>query len=122
MSEKYKKALKNRALKYDSKLDLDRIQVDIPVMGVLLNSREPTEFMPFKFAAWETVINLVHYAGSYAAVMTPNMSDEELYAMLDSLNGVVFPGGDLHMFGHSGYGEPIQYYRTSKKIFNYAIE
>jgi len=37
MGEQYKKRLEERALKYDSKLDLDRIQVDIPVIGILLN-------------------------------------------------------------------------------------
>ena len=65
---------------------------------------------------------MVHYAGSFAAVIKPDLSDEELYDLLDSINGVFMPGGGLDLFGKSQVDEPIPYYKISKKIFEYAIK
>jgi gamma-glutamyl hydrolase len=65
---------------------------------------------------------LIHYTGAWAAVVKPDLEDGELYNLLDSLNGVLMPGGGLELFGKSQVGEPIPYYKTSKKIFEYAIK
>ena len=82
--------------------------------------RTTSRSSPWKSYTWEWNVNLIHYAGSWAAVIRPDMPDEELYPLLDGLNGVVMPGGGLEMFGKSQVDEPIPYYKTSKKIFEYA--
>ena len=107
--------------KYNSLLDLDRIQEDIPVIGILMQPWDEPGF-PYSQITWEVNVNFIHYAGSYAAVVRYDLPDDELYELLDSLNGIHFPGGVVDMFGESGVGDPAPFYLTSKKIFQYAID
>jgi len=46
---------------------------------------------------WETNVNFLHYAGSWAVPVRYDLSDEDLEALLDSVNGVLFGGGDTPM-------------------------
>jgi len=44
--------------KYNSKLDLNRIQKDIPVVGILTMPRDDRDF-PYKHFNWEHNVNFV---------------------------------------------------------------
>ena len=47
------------------------------------------------------------------------MPDDELYSLLDQLNGVLFTGGGLVLFEKNGHVH--QYYKTAKKIYEYSM-
>ena len=40
-----------------------------------------------------TNVNLIHYAGTWAVPIRYDLQDDDLYTLLDSINGVFFAGG-----------------------------
>ena len=72
----------------------------------------------FEEFVWEHNVNLVHYAGSWAVPIRYELDDDDLYALLDQINGVVMPGGGLLLIDDDGTQHP--FYKTSKKIFEYS--
>ena len=82
-----------------------------------------TDTFEYPHFTWETNVNFVHYAGSWAVPIKYNMdADEDLYALLDSINGVFFTGGATELFDRET-GAPLldsQYWQTAKKIFDYS--
>lgn len=80
-------------------------------------------FQEFQHFTWETNVNFVHYAGNWAVPIRYDMEDDEdLYALLDSINGVFFTGGETELFDRET-GAPLlnsQYWKTAQKIFDYA--
>lgn len=72
-----------------------------------------------KHFSWEHNVNFVHYAGSFAVAIRYDISDEDLYPLLDSINGVFLTGGGLDMFLPDGTQH--QYYKTARKIYDYSI-
>jgi hypothetical protein len=67
---------------------------------------------------WEHNVNFVHYAGSHAVPIRYDLADEDLYPLLDSINGVFFTGGGLDIILPDGTQH--EYYKTAKKIFEYS--
>jgi len=81
-----------------------------------------TDTFNYPHFTWETNVNFVHYAGSWAVPVKYNLEDEDLYALLDSINGVFFTGGATELFDLET-GAPLTYtpyWKTAKKIFDYA--
>lgn len=66
---------------------------------------------------WEHNVNFVHYAGTHAVPIKYDLPDEDLYPLLDSLNGVFLTGGAVPMIQPDGTQH--QYYKTSVKIYDY---
>lgn len=60
---------------------------------------------------WETNVNFIHYAGSWAVPIRYDLSDEDLYALLDSVNGVFLAGGATDMIDFET-GEQSVFYQT----------
>lgn len=75
-------------------------------------------FNPGHFS-WEHNINFVHYAGSFAVPIRYDISDEDLYPLLNQINGVFLTGGGLDIMFPNG--TLSQYYQTARKIFDYSI-
>lgn len=67
---------------------------------------------------WETNVNFVHYAGSWAIPLNHDISDDDLEELLDSINGVFFPGGALELLNMET-GELSLYYKNAKKVWEY---
>lgn len=59
--------------------------------------------------------------GIYPVYIPYNISDEDLYPLLDQINGVYFTGGDLDLYNEQT-GELHPYTITSMKILNYTLE
>lgn len=57
--------------------------------------------------------------GSIPVMIKYDISDEELYPILDNINGVFFTGGGLNLIDEES-GNIHQYYKTAKKIFEYS--
>jgi hypothetical protein len=72
----------------------------------------------FKEFIWEHNANFVHYAGSWAVPIRYTISDQDLYALLDQINGVLMPGGGVTLIEDDGTLHP--FYIISKKIFEYS--
>jgi len=51
----------------------------------------------FKQYTWEHNVNLVRYAGTFAAVVKYDMPLDELEKLLDKMNGFYFTGGPLNL-------------------------
>ena len=77
-----------------------------------------TNTFPFEQFTWETNVNFVHYAGSWAVPIRWDLTDEELYPLLDSINGVFFAGGGSKLIDRDT-GELTPLYELSVKIFEY---
>ena len=75
----------------------------------------------FKQYTWEHNINLVRYAGTFAAVVKYDMPHDELEALLDKMNGFYFTGGPLNLIDPVT-GKEHMWYKQAKHIVNYAIE
>ena len=58
--------------------------------------------------------------GLFPVFIPYNISDGELYPLLDQLNGVFFTGGDLELYNQTT-GQLHPYTVTGMKIFEYAI-
>ena len=65
-------------------------------------------------------MNFIHYAGSWAVPILYDISDDDLYTLLDQINGVLFTGGGTDLIDMET-GEESQYYQTTKKIWEYSI-
>ena len=104
--------------KYNARLNFDEsFQQSTPVVGIL--TMESFLDFEYKHFIWEGNVNMVHYAGSWAVPIRYDISDEELYPLLDSINAVLFTGGGMPLVDRET-GEQSVYYKTAKKIFNYA--
>jgi gamma-glutamyl-gamma-aminobutyrate hydrolase PuuD len=98
------------------------LQLDIPVVGILTMPTNPnwkSKTFNFDHYSWEHNVNFIHYGGTFAAVLEYDLDDELLYHYLDGLNGVYFTGGPLDLIDPESL-EQHTYYKTAKKIFNYA--
>ena len=108
--------------KYHSLVDFDQFQETQPVIGILstevFGPSMKTNTFPFEQFTWETNVNFVHYAGSWAVPIRWDITDEELYPLLDSINGVFFAGGGSKLIDRDT-GELSQLYELSVKIFEY---
>ena len=101
-------------------VDESDFQTSQPAVGILtMPTQGPTELFPYGHHVWEHNANFVHYAGAYDIPIAFDVADDELYALLDQINGFYFTGGPLEMFSESG--ESHVYYETAKKIYRYAI-
>ena len=85
-----------------------------PVFSPLMN----TSTFNYPHFTWETNVNFIHYAGSWAVPVRYDLSDEDLEALLGSINGVFFAGGDTDMVDRTT-GEQSFFYKTAKRIWNY---
>lgn len=54
-------------------------------------------------------------AGLFPVYIKYDISDKDLYTLLDQINGVYFTGGDINLFNETT-GEPHPYSVTAKKI------
>ena len=77
-----------------------------------------TNTMDYSNFSWETNQNFIHYSGSWAVPVRHDMSDEDLEELLDSVNGVFFAGGGSVLVDPET-GEQSDFYKNSKKIWNY---
>ena len=77
-----------------------------------------TESFDYNHFTWETNVNMIHYAGTWAVPIRYDLEDEDLYPLLDSINGVFFAGGGALLIDVET-GEQTQLYKTAKKIFDY---
>ena len=59
-------------------------------------------------------------AGLNAVYIPYNVTDTDLYYLLDSINGVFFTGGGLDLYNYTT-GESHQYTKTAMKILNYSM-
>lgn len=75
-----------------------------------------TEDFKFDHFSWEHNINFIHYAGSHALPIRYDLPDEDLYPLLDQINGVYFTGGGIKDLVSSPY------YVTARKIYDYSID
>ena len=108
--------------KYNARLDFDEpFQHSAPVVGILTMQNPPQYFTEFEYDhfIWEGNVNMVHYAGSWAVPIRYDMDDADLYSLLDSINGVLFTGGAMPLVDRET-GEQSTYYKTARKIFDYA--
>lgn len=85
--------------RYDQLLDMNKFQDDQPVIGIMTmpfwDHDMKTEDFQYDHFSWEHNINFVHYGGSHAIPIRYDLPDEELYALLDQINGVFFTGGGI---------------------------
>lgn len=84
-------------------LDSDLWQTEQPVIGILTMpfwDEQPN--FPYEQFVWEHNTNFVHYAGSHAVPIKYDLADEDLYALLDQINGVFFTGGGVDMIQPDG--------------------
>lgn len=58
-------------------------------------------------------------AGLNAVYIPYNVTDDDLYPLLDSVNGVFFTGGGLDLYNYST-GTPHPYTVTAQKILSYS--
>ena len=75
---------------------------------------ETTEYIPASYVRYLTM------AGAKVVPIVHNISDSELYKLLDKVNGVLFTGGGLTLVDPKTK-EYHPYTKTSDKILNYAI-
>ena len=129
--------------KYNARLDFDEpFQQSKPVIGILtmdatmfdeaaarmtedekqalgVDGLDEKDAFDHDHFIWEGSVNIVHYAGSWAVPIRYDLDDEDLDELLASINGVLFTGGAMPLVDHDT-GEQSTYYKTAKKIFNYA--
>jgi hypothetical protein len=56
-------------------------------------------------------------AGGELVVIRWSVTDEELYSILDNVNGVIFTGGAMNPYTSNG----LKFLKLSRKIYNYSI-
>ena len=86
--------------KYNEDLEIERLQLDIPMVGILTMPTNPawkSDSFQWDHYSWEHNVNYIHYGGTYASIVKFDLEDEELYHILDGLNGVYFTGGPLDL-------------------------
>lgn len=94
---------------------------DRPIIGILtcefdiMNNGIPIESFP------STYTNMVETTGARAVPISYRLPKDELYALLDKVNGVVFTGGDIEQFDklRNKYHE---YFEAAKLVTEYVIE
>lgn len=59
--------------------------------------------------------------GLFPVYIPYNISDADLYPILDQINGVFFTGGDLDLYNETS-GTPHNYTVTARKILDYALK
>lgn len=83
--------------KYGKTLDFDQFQESQPVVGILMtdvfSELYRNDTFPWHQFSWTHNMSFVHYGGSWAVPIRHDLEDEDLYAMLDSINGIYFAGG-----------------------------
>jgi gamma-glutamyl-gamma-aminobutyrate hydrolase PuuD len=88
-------------------LDKERFQVDLPVIGIMTmpfwDESMKTESFQYEHFTWEHNVNFVRYAGSFSLPIKYNLPDEELYELLDQINGAYFTGGGLNDLVNTEY-------------------
>ena len=108
--------------KYNTELDFDKFQNDQPVIGILTTpvfADYASDSFTYNHFTWETNVHLIHYAGSWAVPVRYDLSDADLYELLDQINGVLFAGGATPFF-KAGTDEFSPFYHTAKRIFEYS--
>ena len=113
--------------KYNGNLDFDEFQVTQPVIGIptmkIFGESMYSDTFNYPHFTWETNVDFVHYAGSWAVPIKYDMEDDELlYSLLDSINGVFFTGGATELFDDVTGATLLdsKYWITANKIFEYA--
>ena len=91
----------------------------IGILTMPTEDNQKSESFQYDHYTWEHNINFVHYAGSYSAVVKYDIEDEELYPLLDGLNGIMLTGGPVEQ-ADPVTKEPHVYVKTVEKIVNYA--
>ena len=109
--------------KYNAHLDFENgFQTTQPVIAIVTTPvfYETMETDTFKYPhfTWETNVNFIHYAGSWAVPLRYDLSDEDLEKLLDSVNGVFFTGGATPLIDMET-GEMSFFYKNAKRIWNY---
>ena len=110
--------------KYNAQLDFTENgwQKTQPVFGIfatpVFDYRMKTSTFDYAHFTWETNVNFIHYAGSWAVPVRYDLSDEDLEALLDSINGVFFAGGSTWKT-MDWKSEDTPFYHTAKRIWNY---
>ena len=113
--------------KYNAKLDFsdNGWQKTQPVWGILttplFSPMMETSTFSYPHFSWETNVNFLHYAGSWAVPIRYDLSDEDMEAMLDSVNGVFLGGGAMHMMDWDT-GETSDWYKMSKRVWDYMLK
>ncbi|CDW72622.1 peptidase c26 family protein [Stylonychia lemnae] len=69
---------------------------------------------------WEMGDIWMREAGLNAVYIPYNATDEDLYPILDQINGVFFTGGSIDLYNYTT-GVPHPYTVTAEKILNYSI-
>ena len=116
--------LLENANKYNAKLDFSEngFQKTQPVWGIattdVFSPLMETKSFRYPHFTWETNVNFIHYAGSWAVPVRYDLSDEDLEALLDSVNGVFMAGGAAEMVNPKT-GEQSVFYKTQKRIWEY---
>ena len=77
-----------------------------------------TSTFEYENFTWETNVHFLHYAGTWAVPLRHDLSDEDLEELLDSVNGVFFPGGATDVVNRET-GEKSQFYLTAEKVWDY---
>lgn len=77
-----------------------------------------TSTFDYPHFTWDTNVHFVHYAGSWAVPVRYDLDDENLEKLLDSINGIFFAGGATELIDMET-GEMSDFYKTTKKIWNY---
>ena len=91
-----------------------RLFIGIPVIKItdeLLLKRKPELRGKSYIAA--SYVKFVEFAGSRAVAITPNLTDMELKTLFNSLNGLLFPGGNVNLVDS-------KYYYLTKKLISMA--
>ena len=89
--------------KYNANLDVKEFQVSQPVIGIptmklFEGYSMETDTFSYPHFTWETNVNFIHTAGSWAVPIKYDLDDNDLYELLGSINGVFFPGGATELF------------------------
>ena len=110
--------------KYHAQLDFSENgwQKTQPVWGLFttpaFSPKMHTETFDYPHFTWETNVNFLHYGGSFTVPLRYDLSDEDLEALLDSVNGVFFGGGgSWSTMDWASEDSPM--YGTAKRIWNY---
>jgi gamma-glutamyl hydrolase len=92
-----------------------------PVIGVLTQPVVDDKKDHFHYDQYVLEANkdFVQMGGSYAVPIRYDLGDQDLYELLDKLNGVLFTGGNLLLLNTTS-GEQHQYYKTARKIYEYS--
>ena len=109
--------------KYNENLDFESgFQETQPVIGILttpvFDQVMRTDTFDYPHFTWETNVNFIHYAGSWAVPIRYDLNDADLEALLDSVNGVFLTGGATPLIDMET-GEMSFWYKNAKKVWNY---